>query len=1136
MKIMHLEILMNKQLVSPFHALKKLFVVVLFCALFSAGLQAFGQLAGTASIQGSVVDATGAAIPGAEIRVVNSATHVEKDSKTGSNGLYSFPNLPIGTYTLGVSEKGFETYSQSNIILEVGSSIAVNITMAVGPATEHVDVQATGLALQTEDPSFKQTIDEKTITELPLNGRQVTSLITLSGAAAPAPVGNVGGNKVFYSSVVISVAGGQGNQTDYRLDGGDNNDYFSNINLPFPFPDAVNQFSVESSALGAQSGLHPGGLVNVVTRSGTNNWHGSAFEFIRNNFVNATNFFSTTKDTLHQNQYGGTFGGRVIKDKLFFFAGYQHLKQDQATSNTQVFVPTAANLNGDFSVTDGPTCLVNGGIQLLNPKTGAVLVGNKISPASFDSAALALQKYLPATTSPCGTVNFSIPFLEGENQLVTRVDYTLNQKHSLYGRYFLDGFQNPAYFSPTNVLITTTAGIYARVQSLTIGETWIINSNLVNSAHVTADRRRINRGPAPTGISASTIGVNTYIPLPIGLQLAVTNKWSTYCGTCAPADFNVNTFAFSDDVNLVRGKHQILFGGELARTQFNSFNAFESNGNFGFSGIYGQKGPNGTSPGGTGSDANLDFLTGAMSSYAQSLPQENAFRAPIPSLYVQDTYHPTKRLVVSAGVRWSPEYFAVDARNRGSIFSLNQFTAGIHSKVYPTAPAGSFYYGDSGVTRAFTKNSPLEFSPRLGITYDPTGMGRTVFRAGAALVYDEVDLWTSGSVPDNPPFATATANTPVGAPLSLSNPWSNGTVTTDPYPQAYPPTATNAVFPNGGAYVVMDPNFHPAYSSQWTLSMQQQAGRGWQLQLDYIGNKTSFSPYTYPLNSAVYIPGTCGAAPCSSTGNSASRYYLTRLNPVDGPKYAGGGGTLEVTSGANANYNGVVATIQHRASSGFTFLANYTWSHCIDVVDAQGNYGATTLENPANINLDRGNCGFDYRHMFNSSLVAESHFAATGWKAQLINHWEIAPIIRITSGGPVTVTSGIDNSLTANGHDRPNLINPLGVYTGRKITQTIAGNRSYLNASAFAQNAAGTFGNVGRNAYRGPKYIEIDSSLSRSFPLPEKLRLDLRLEAFNVLNHPNLGNPSGALNATTFGQISSSAAPRIFQGAVKIIF
>jgi Carboxypeptidase regulatory-like domain len=1112
-------------------------LVEIFALLLTIlGSHSLAQTAGTASIQGTISDPTGAVISGAKVTAINTATQVSKTTTSGGNGLYSFPNLSIGTYSLEVQDSGFSTYTQTNIVLEVGSSIAVNVAMAVGETSQHVEVQSAGLALQTEDASFKQTIDEKTVTELPLNGRQVTSLITLSGAAANAPVGNVGGNKTFYSSVVVSIAGGQGNETDYRLDGGDNNDYLTNINLPFPFPDAVNQFSVESTALGAQSGLHPGGLVNVVTRSGTNSWHGSAFEFVRNNLINATNFFSTSKDTLHQNQYGGTFGGKIIPNRIFFFAGYQHLKLDQATANTQVFVPTAANLNGDFSVTDGAGCLTGGAAQLLNPKTGAILPGNKISPLTFDPAALALQKLLPATTSPCGTVNFSIPFLQDENQFVTRIDATLTQRNSLYGRYFLDGYQNPAYYSPTNVLLTTSPGIYARVQSLTVGETFVINANTVNAFHATATRRRINRGSAATGINASSLGINIFAPVPIGIQLTLTNKWGIYCGTCAPGDFNVNAFSVSDDLNMSRGKQQIAFGGEFARAQFNSFNAFTSNGNFSFSGTYSQKGPNGTSTGGTGTDANLDFLTGSMSGFSQSLPQENAFRAPIPSLYFEDVYHPTKRLVLSAGVRWSPEFFAVDVFNRGSIFSMSSLIAGTHSKVYPTAPAGSFYYGDPGVPRAFTQNSPWQFSPRLGATFDPTGTGASVFRAGAAMVYDETDFWTSGSVTQNPPFATSTTNTPVGQPLSLSNPWSSGTVTTNPYPQVYPPTAANAVFPNGGSFVVMDPNFHPAFSYQWTLSMQQQLGRGWQMQLDYIGNTSRHNPYTYPLNSAVYIPGTCSGKPCSSTGNQASRFALTLANPVDGPKYAGGGGTLYITSGANASYNGLVATIQHRMSSTFSFLANYTWSHCIDVVDAQGNYGATTLENPQNIKQDRGNCGFDYRNMFNSSIVAGSHFGVNGWRGELVNNWQLAPIFRITSGAPLTITSGIDNSLTDNGHDRPNLVTPSGIYTGQKITQTIAGNRLYLNGAAFTQNATGTFGNTGRNQFRGPKYLQFDAALSRSFPLPEKLRLDFRLEAFNVLNHPNFSNPNGALNSPTFGQISSSGAARIFQGAVKVLF
>ena len=1115
-------------------------------------LQGNSQTAGTGSIQGSITDPIGAVIENASVIATNIATQVKHTATTDASGLYSFPNLAIGTYTLEASAQGFQHYRQSNIVLEVGSSIAVNVSMTIGGIDQKVEVQASGLALQTEDSSFKQTIDQKTLTELPLNGRQVTSLITLSGGSVNANENNdQQGSKTFYSSVVVSVGGGQGNATDYRLDGADHNDYMTNINLPFPFPDAVAQFSVETAALGAQSGLHPGGLVNVVTRSGSNQWHGTAFEFIRNNFIDATNFFSTSKDTLHQNQYGGTFGGRVIRDKLFFFAGYQHLRAAQSQALTKSYVPTAANLAGDFSVTDGAGCQSSGkAIQLLNPLTGAVLVNNQINPSAFTASALALQKYLPATSDPCGAVTYAIPSLQAENQFITRIDSTINSKHSLYGRYFLDGYQSPAYYSPTNILLTTQAGNIERVQGATIGETFIVTSNMVNSFHATVTRRRDNRGPAATGINPGSIGINMYVANPISLLLTVTNKWSTYCGTCAEATFNVNTLSIGDDVNWVHGKHQFAFGGEYVRSQLNVNNLYESNGKFGFSGVYSQKGPNGASTGGTGADANLDFLTGALNSFEQSKSQQNALRAPIPRLYIQDTYHATKKIVLSAGVRWDPEFVPADYFHRGSVFNMSDFINNVHSTVYPNAPAGSLYYGDPGVPNAFTKNSPWQFSPRIGATFDPFGDGKTVFRAGAALVYDQPNFFTAQRNNQNPPFAQTVTNSPVGVPLVFGSPWSNGLTPANPFPQPFHPTAAT-VFPNGGQYIVMQPQFHPPYTMQWTASVQREFGRGWEFQIDYIGNKTSFGAYGYPLNPAIYIPGTCGANPCSTTGNQASRFALTIANPSQGPKYqGGGGGSILISTGANASYNGMVATIQHRVSSTFVFLANYTWSHCIDISDNTADTAGTSVQNPNNINGDRASCGFDYRTVFNTTVVASSHFSLTGWKAAALNNWEIAPLVHVTDGAPFTVVSGVDNSLTDVNNDRPNLINPGGIYTGAKIRSGASTNAQYINKSAFAQNATGTFGNSGRFAYRGPKLLQVDAALTRTFPLHERLALNLRFEAFNVLNHPNFAAPGSTLGyagsstslvSSTFGQVTSTVAgvagqARVFQGAVKLTF
>ncbi|HLJ76469.1 MAG TPA: carboxypeptidase-like regulatory domain-containing protein, partial [Acidobacteriaceae bacterium] len=362
---------------------------------------ASAQLAGTGTIQGTVSDQSGAVIPNAQVTLTDQSTGVKHQTDTSGGGVFSFPNLVVGTYNLSVNASGFKMYTRSGIVLEVGSNIGINVSMTVGSASQEVRVQANGLALQTQDTSFKQTIDQREMNELPLNGRQMTDLIQLAGGATYAPGNDMTGSKNFFSSKSISIAGGQGNQTDYRLDGADNNDYMTNVNLPFPFPDAVNQFSVESTAMGAQSGLHPGGEVNVVTNSGTNQFHGDAFEFIRNNLVNATNFFSTKKDQLHQNQFGGTLGGPIRRDKLFFFAGYQRTIVHQVVSASTAFVPSNANLSGDFSATDST--------PLYNPITGAVLVGNHIDPSTFSPVSLALEKFLPKTTDPAGKVFYAPP-------------------------------------------------------------------------------------------------------------------------------------------------------------------------------------------------------------------------------------------------------------------------------------------------------------------------------------------------------------------------------------------------------------------------------------------------------------------------------------------------------------------------------------------------------------------------------------------------------------------------------------------------------------------------------------------------------------------------------------------------------
>jgi hypothetical protein len=530
------------------------------------------------------------------------------------------------------------------------------------------------------------------------------------------------------------------------------------------------------------------------------------------------------------------------------------------------------------------------------------------------------------------------------------------------------------------------------------------------------------------------------------------------------------------------------------------------------------------------------------------------------------------------GLRWGPNFMPVDYFNRGSVFNYSDFLNSTASTVYPSAPAGILFYGDKGVPREFTQNSPWQFSPNLAASWDPFGNGKTVIRAGAELAYDKPNFFTGQRTNQNPPFATAISNTQTSGtgPLSFGAPWSVGSITTSPFPQPIVPTPSQAVFYAQSQYIVMPAQFHPSYTMQWTLSVQHEFPAGWQAQIDYIGNRTVHDPMGTPLSPAVFIPGVWGAGGtgcagivttgpaavkpgaagtnCSTTKNENSRFALTIANPAQGNQFVGGGaGSVTVNDVGYASYNGMVATLQHRLSATFSLLANYTWAKCLDIADGQGDIAAGLYENPNNPRMDWGPCGFDYRNIENFVVVARSNFHDLNRAERLlINNWEIAPLVHIATGAAVNVIAGVDNSLTDEAYDRPNLVpgaSPYDKVTFRKGSGEA--NREYLNPAAFAQVTVpcgsttngcaevGTFGNIGRNAFRTPPFFQFDSQVSRIFPIHESLNLDLRLEAFNVLNHPDFGSPTATLSSSTFGQISSTAsgnAARVFQGSAKIVF
>src|SRR5580698_2350243 len=547
-------------------------VCLLASAFIFLGLStaANAQVTAVAQVSGQVSDSTGADIVNADVTMTEISKHEVHATKSDVSGSYTLPNLPVGAYRFEVKAPGFKDYIQTGLELVVNNNIQLNAPMQVGSQSEKVEVSATASMVETKENSISNLVDQQRINELPLNGRQVTDLIYTVGAAVPADSGDTG-SKTFWNATRISIAGGQGNGTAYLLDGADATDAMSNVNMPFPFPDALQEFSIETSAVSSQFGTHPGATVNVVTRSGANAFHGNLFEYIRNGDMDARNFFSVTgHDTLKRNTYGGTAGGRIIKDKLFYFGGFQGVENRQNPPQLTTHIPTAAMLSGNFAPVTSSAC--GKPVTLTNP-LGGNFPGNQIPVSLLNPSAVELAtKYTPtASANQCGTVTYGIPQTGDEQQIIERTDYVVSPKQMIWGRYFWDHWTNPPVLVGSNLLTSTSPGNFELAQEATIGDSYTFSPTVVNTFHFGFNRRRDNRGPTSFPINWTDLGVPMFSLVPNFLPISsMTGGFTTYCGTCAKGFFNVNDFQVADDVNIVKGKHQFGFGLNIIRVQNNT--------------------------------------------------------------------------------------------------------------------------------------------------------------------------------------------------------------------------------------------------------------------------------------------------------------------------------------------------------------------------------------------------------------------------------------------------------------------------------------------------------------------------------------------------------------------------------------
>jgi hypothetical protein len=1102
--------------------------VVILTALTCAA--AFAQSASVSQISGTVQDPGGLFVPGAQVTATQTETGLVRTTQSAADGAYLLPSLPIGPYRLEVRKEGFTTYVQSGIILQVNTNPAIDVSLKVGSVSEQVVVEAAAAMVETHSTGVGQVVDQQRVVDLPLNGRQVTQLITLAGLATTVPLSNVGqiySGKNYPNEAPISVAGGGfNNGLTYLMDGGTFNDPINNLNLPLPFPDGLQEFKVETSALPAQYGHHSAGAVNAVTKSGTNEYHGDAFEFVRNGYFNARDFFSATRDSLKRNQFGGTFGGPILKNKLFFFLGYQGTIQRSAPTTGFSYIPTAAMLSGDFSAITAPPCS-SAQVNLKDPRdsTGKTFFpGNQVPTSLFAPPAVKMTSFYGATADPCGQVQFGSLNSFSEQQGLGRFDYQWNSKHTLFGRYFVSHSFAPPSYTGTPLSITQPSP-NDQVTSAVFGDTYIINAGMINSFHGVFNRSAIIKTQVPF-FGAADLGVQgIYETIPKYLLVTVTGALYSAAGATYPGALFTNTHQISDDVGLIKGNHQFQFGGNYIRPVHNIWINLNAAGAFTF---------NGQSTG----LPMADFLLGKAATFSQINTTQDFEREHYIALYAQDSWKMTPRLSLNYGIRWEPYLGSVIQHGWVSHFDQNAFNQNIHSTVFPNSPAGTLYPGDAGYDIGNRPSGSRfnQFAPRLGLVWDPKGDGRTTVRASWGIFYDLPSTLFYYQYSNEPPWGEAiTINNPVGG---FVNPW-QGYPGGNPFPVSI---TKNFVFPTGGSYTTVPLNAKPPYLEQWNLSFQKQIGTNWMVSANYIGNNTIHAWAPQALNPSVYIPGASCVingqtfTPCSSTGNVTQRRLLTIENPSQGPYY---NSLATLDYGGTASYNALLVSAQHRMANHFTILANYTWSHCI--ADLLTTLLAGSYTDPTDRRFDRGSCaGTDIRHNVNISILAQTPKFSERVVQAIAGDWQMSVIASAHSGLPFSATTGIDNDLNGVGGDRSNQLLP-DVYCANKSIDC------WLNKSAFGSATAttGVRSNMGPYTLRGPNYFGIDLGLSRSIRIREKQRVELRAEAFNIQNRANFltnspTNPAapatGGQNGTSFGKLLYDASPRIMQFAVKYVF
>ncbi len=1113
----------------------------------------------TAQINGTITDQSGAVIPGAEVKVTQTATGVVRTATSNETGRYTLPNLPLGPYMLEATRDGFTKSVQTGIVLQVESNPTIDVALAVGSVGETVTVEANIAQVETRSTSLGTVVDNLRVSEMPLNGRNPIELVFLAGMASSP--GNGAINTVRnYPTIVVSVAGGQGNSVSYSLDGTIYQDPYNSLALPLPFPDALQEFKVETSVTQPQYGYHSGAAVNAVTKSGSNEFHGVLFEFLRNGALNARDFFASKKDSLKRNQFGGVIGGPIIKDKLFFFGGYQQNIQRSDPAFNFAYVPTAAMLAGDFTTFASAAC--QGTARTLSAAQG--FVNNRIAPALLNPVAVRMSATFPKPIDECGKVQFGYLSNAEEGQPVGRIDWQQSEKSSIFGRFSGGTLNVSSTYDGKNPISINTFGVTDLAYQFAIGNTYLVSPNIVNSLRISAARTnvvKVNDDYATFkdfGADFTPLGGN--VP-----SIAVTGGLGFTIGGGAAnpgGSHNGPNPAISDDVSWIKGSHQYTFGGSFYTQRMNYWSSPNAVGPISFNGTV------------TGLGL-ADFLKGDAVTFGQGTVYGFYTRQKYVALYAQDSWKVTPRLTMNYGVRWEPYLSITDKHGQIHFFDKKLFDQGYRSPVFPNAPAGVIFPGDPNFPcgKSFGCSVWEKFFPRVGLAWDPTGSGKMTIRAAYGMSGDRSHMFFTNQMSFGPPFGSRVnvANT------NLSNLWG-------PFPgvPGFSPPGVNpmaalaavagigssrkeAPFPTAGFYVNTVENLHdsnPMYVNMWNLSVQRQVG-SWLLSANYVGTSTIHLNTSTTANPAVFMglgpctlnvvraDGTVGPQNypvCSTTANENVRRVLYLQDPLKGQYFAN---IAQSLNGGTAGYNGLNLTANKALGHGISLSSNYTWSHCIsDVYDQQPSGNGNSR--PDNRRAYRGNCTVgvaDNRHSFALNMVATTPKFTNRALGILASNWQVAPILQLRSGPFLTITSGTDRALTTAAGQTVNQLLP-NVYATSKQA-SCAPCVTILNRAAFAIPDVGTYGNVAYGTVEGPGIIQLNMALSRTFPISEGRTIQLRTEVFNLPNHLNPLLPPANLNLNSAlfgisnadqsgiaGQVGgvTSGDYRVIQLALKLVF